>query len=108
MHTTKEKPPKFVNADSLKNWILEQKVLEIIFGENTHVEIVKRSSSVIMFLAKEGSLPNDVVELVWRCQIGKHEDMVRVVYSTIQEILPEITVHQADLFYQKIQQVPNI
>jgi hypothetical protein len=33
--------------------------------------------------------------------------MVRVVYSTIQEILPEISVQQADLFYQKIQQVPQ-
>lgn len=33
--------------------------------------------------------------------------MVRVVYSTIQEILPEINVQQADLFYQKIQQVPQ-
>jgi hypothetical protein len=88
----KEKPPKFVSAESLKQWILDQKVLDIIFGENTHVEIVKRSSSLIMFLAKEGALPNEVVDLVWRCQIGKHEDMVRVVYSTIQEILPELTV----------------
>ena len=60
-----------------------------------------------MFLAKEGALPNEVVDLVWRCQIGKHEDMVRVVYSTIQEILPEISVQQADLFFQKIMQVPQ-
>ena len=108
MHGThKEKPPKFINTESLKQWLLDQRVLEIIFGENTHVEIVKRSASVIIFLAKEGALPNEVVDLVWRCQIGKHEDMVRVVYSTIQEILPEISVQQTDLFYQKIMQVPQ-
>ncbi len=88
----KEKPPKFVSAESLKQWLLDQKVLEIIFGESTHVEIVKRSSSVIIFLAKEGALPNEVVDIVWRFQIGKHEDMVRVVHSTIQEILPEVSV----------------
>jgi hypothetical protein len=88
----KEKPPKYINSESLRDWILKQKVLEIVFGENTHVEIVKRSASVMAFLAKDHALPNEIVDLVWKCQIGKHEDMVRVVYSTIQEILPEITV----------------
>jgi ubiquitin carboxyl-terminal hydrolase 9/24 len=83
MINLKEKPPKYITAESLKDWILSQKVLEIVFGENTHVEIVKRSSCILKFLAKQGSLPPESVDLLWKCQLGKHEDMVRVVYSTI-------------------------
>ena len=98
----KEKPPKYINADSLKEWILNQKLLEIVFGENTHVEIVKRSSCILKFLAKQGSLPAESVDLLWKCQLGKHEDMVRVVYSTIQEIVPCLDVALVDLFYQRI------
>ena len=58
------------------------------------------------FLAKQGSLPAESVDLLWRCQLGKHEDMVRVVYSTIQEIVPSIEVSLVDLFYHRITQVP--
>jgi len=76
-----------------------------VFGENTHVEIVKRSGCILKFLAKQGSLPPESVDLLWKCQLGKHEDMVRVVYSTIQEIVPSVDVGIVDLFYQRITQV---
>lgn len=52
MMGVKLKPLKWLNAEHLKNWILQQNVLEVVFGENTHTEIVKRSSSILKFLAK--------------------------------------------------------
>jgi hypothetical protein len=48
----KIKPMKFLNPDLLRNWILNQKILDIVFGENTHMEIVKRTGSILKFLAK--------------------------------------------------------
>jgi hypothetical protein len=51
------RPPKWLTADTLKQWILEEKILEIVLGENTHLEIVKRSSCILKFLAKEDALP---------------------------------------------------
>lgn len=79
----KLKPPKWLTAETLKDWIVSQKVLEIVFGENTHLEIVKRSSCLLKLLASELSLPEDTVDIIWKCQLGKHEEMVRVVYSII-------------------------
>lgn len=46
------KAPKWLTPDTFKDWILSQKVLDIVFGENTHLEIVKRSSCILKFLAK--------------------------------------------------------
>lgn len=63
----KERPPKYISAESLRDWLLEQKVIEIIFGENTHTEIVKRASSILKFLANESSLPAEAIDLVWKC-----------------------------------------
>ena len=77
------KGPKFITQEIMRDWILSQKLLDIVFGENTHLEIVKRSSCVLKFLAKLGALPVESVDLLWKCQLGKHEEMVRVVYSTI-------------------------
>lgn len=48
----KIKPLKWLTSELLKEWILQNKILEIVFGENTHTEIVKRSSSILKFLAK--------------------------------------------------------
>lgn len=78
-----------------------------MFGENTHLEIVKRSSCILKFLAKQGALPEESVDLLWKCQLGKHEEMVRVVYSTIQELVSSINVRLIDSFFERISQVPS-
>jgi len=67
----------------MRDWILNEKILEIVLGENTHLEIVKRSSCILKFLAKLDSLPLESVDLIWKSQLGKHEEMVRVVYQMI-------------------------
>lgn len=77
------RPPKFISVEILKDWILSQRLLDIVFGENTHLEIVKRSGCILKFLAKQSALPAESIDLLWKCQLGKHEEMVRVVYSTI-------------------------
>jgi hypothetical protein len=51
----------------LKEWILKERILEIVLGENTHLEIVKRSGCILKFLAKEVSLPIETVDLIWKC-----------------------------------------
>lgn len=96
------RPPKFITAEILKNWILESSLLGIVFGENTHLEIVKRSGCILKFLAKQGALPEESIDLLWKCQLGKHQEMVRVVYSTIQDLVPSIDVPYVDLFYSRI------
>lgn len=101
------RPMKFITPDFLKQWLVDSNILSIVFGENTHLEIVKRSSCILKFLAKLGALPEDAVDLVWKCQLGKHQEMVRVVYSTIQDLVPSIEVRFVDMFYTRIQQVPQ-
>ena len=47
-----------------------------------------------------------MVDLVWKCQQGKHEEMVRVVYNLIQEVLPSLTLPVIDSFFEKIKAMP--
>ncbi|CDW78729.1 UNKNOWN [Stylonychia lemnae] len=99
--------PKWLTQEKMRDWLLNEKILEIVLGENTHLEIVKRSSCILKFLAKLDSLPLDSVDLIWKSQLGKHEEMVRVVYQMIQELVPFTQHKYIDMFYQKIQQVPT-
>lgn len=52
MNEMRIKPLKWLTADYLKDWILKQNLLEIVFGENTHLEIVKRAGCFLKFLAR--------------------------------------------------------
>lgn len=60
------KHPKWLTPESMRDWIINEKILEIVLGENTHLEIVKRSSCILKFLAKLDSLPMDYVDLIWK------------------------------------------
>jgi len=99
------KAPKWLTPEAMRDWILNERILHIVYGENTHLEIVKRSGCILKFLAKQGALPTEAVELIWKQQ-GKHEEMVRVIYITISELVPYLDSNFINLFFAKIQQVP--
>lgn len=71
-----------MDVATMGEWLHHNKVLENIFGEGAHVEIVKRSGSILKFVARyaRDAFTAETVELVWKCQAGKHEEMVRTVY----------------------------
>lgn len=54
----------------------------------------------------QGRFDASTVALVWKCQLGKHEEMVRTVYNLILEIMPFLSIEVIDLFYSKIEQMP--
>ncbi len=60
------KPPKWLTAEAMRDWILKEKILEVVLGENTHLEIVKRSGCILKFLAKQGALPAESIDLIWK------------------------------------------
>lgn len=51
---SKVKPSEFLNIENLRDWINENKVLEIILGGNAHIEIVKRCGPILKFMSIYG------------------------------------------------------
>lgn len=43
-----------------------------------------------------------VVDLVWSCQDGKHEEMIRTVYNLIEHVLPLLTLDTINLFFDRV------
>ena len=102
----KEKPypSDFLRLQDLQQWILDYNVLQIILGPTAHIEIIKRSGPVLKLLCRTNEMLFDesIVELVWLCQVGKREEMVRTIYNLIQEILPVLPLPMIDLFFEKV------
>ena len=82
----------FFTSDYLAQWIVQNNILGIILNENAHAELVKRTSNILIFLAKKKVITKDMIELLWKCQQDKHEDIIRVVYDTIRDIVDYISI----------------
>jgi len=97
---------EFFTGRMMCEWFVSNKVIEIIFGEGSHIEIVKRSASVLKMLARfgQGVFDQSTVDLIWRCQTGKHEEMVRTVYEVIVSILSSLSQDLIDMFFAKVKQ----
>jgi hypothetical protein len=93
-------------GDYLAKWILEQKVMEAILNENAHSELVRRSVHILIFLAKKKMLNTSMLELLWKCQHDKHEDIIRGVYDTIKELIDYLTLDDVKYIFGKVKIIP--
>ena len=49
----------------MARWILEKRIVEEIFGQNAHVELISRSFHVINFLSNHQALSAEHVDCIW-------------------------------------------
>lgn len=59
-------------GNALANWLIENRLVEYIFGPNLHVEIIKQSQVILNYLAFEGRLTNSHIEVIWSAAQLKH------------------------------------
>lgn len=65
--------------------------------------MIKRSSPIIKFLAKHDRITDEILDLIWKSQEGKHEETKRVVFETIAEIVNDIDISATKLIMRKIE-----
>ncbi len=74
------------------DWIKRNRVLQLVFNDNVHAEMIKRGTAILLFVAKyDTALGREVLDLVWNCQLNKYEDIVRAIYETIESIIDQIS-----------------
>lgn len=78
---------KWLNPEKYANWIISEGIIDFIFRENPHVELIKRSTEIMRLLALDEVLfTSELVDLMWSCCREKHEDIVRATFDLIQDL----------------------
>jgi len=52
-------------------------------------------------------MTQQIFDMIWNCQQGKHEETVRVVYALINEVVPNLPEPLLDNLFAKISSVPQ-
>ena len=97
---------RWLKPEYLINWIEEHKLVEYLLGESSHVEVIKRSSSLLIFLANNNHLTVEHLDLLWKSQEDKHEATVLGVYETINEIANYLSKEGISYLFEKINSMP--
>ena len=97
---------RYITQEKLKNWIIQQQIVEYLFGDETHVELIKRSSVILGFLCQMNGLSNEHLNLIWKSTEGKYEDYILAIYDTITELSGVMSVEALEFMFSKMVMVP--
>jgi len=92
-----------LDSDSLDQqlnlWLIENQIMEHMFGPNLHVEVIKQSNTLLTYLAIEGKISKDHIDIMWAAAQLKH--CSRSVYDVLSMLIgnlePELIIHLRDL-----------
>mmetsp|Transcript_19956 Transcript_19956/g.36937 ORF Transcript_19956/g.36937 Transcript_19956/m.36937 type:complete len:2099 (-) Transcript_19956:32-6328(-) len=79
------------NGEFLSAWLIDNRIIEAIFKESAHTELIKRSGELISFLIDHGKLSDTHLEMIWKCSIGKHKSFTSEIYKLVVELASKLT-----------------
>jgi hypothetical protein len=93
--------PFWVTKEFMCDWLEKNKILDMIFTRNLHLEVLKRSYKIMTFLALNCKISAKEVEMIWEVATGKHETIQKNIYDLLLQITrylkPEILKIMIDL-----------
>ena len=92
----------WISSDNLVSWIQENDIIDSILGANVHPELLKRTPSILKFLAQRDALTLQNLESLWNASVGQHESVIRSVYDTIVDLASCLSGPELDFIFFKI------
>lgn len=98
---------RYLDLKTFSAWIIKEKVIEFIFKENPHNELIKRSYSILYIMGQETStFPEEYLQIIWSCCSGeKHEDIVRATYELVCELAKCLAIERLQNLFEKVRAI---
>ena len=83
-----------------------RQVVELIFGEGIHDQVVRRCVEVLGFLAMRNAMDGRLLELIWRASLDKHESVRQAIYMVLVDLTAHLPFPLLEDLYDHICTVP--
>jgi len=93
-----------VSVKQVAKWLSESSVIEYIYQETKHPELISRSADLIIYLGEHGKLENKTLDMIWATCINehKHEAVTEATLNVIATIAKSLNVEMASIFIDYI------
>ena len=98
---------KHFTTESLRKYFIQANLLDIILGENFHVEVFKRSQPILKFFATSGGFTPEQLNALWKAVESKHEGYTTIIYELIVELLKSLSLESLEFLFTKIMTTPQ-
>ena len=89
----------------LAQWFKDSFILEQLYRDNLHPELVRRCVEIPIFLAQEGSLTTKDIDLIW-AGVDKHETIAISIYSSLSSLAAHLELSLVNHLFSLMQNVP--
>eukprot|EP00939_MAST-03C_sp_MAST-3C-sp1_P000808 g808.t1 len=98
------KKSKWLKCRWLAKWINANKIVPLLLSSGTHLELLKRSRRILLFLARSAMLTSEHLELlcVQTTARGTHRAHRRELYAVLEDLATELPVEQVHALYDAI------
>lgn len=103
--TESDSGSRLLPAD-VNSYLQDEGFVEILFGDNLHVQLVRRSAEILKFMNQNTPLSHAHLDMIWEASRGKHESVVNAIYAVISSLACVLTLEQATHLFSCISSVP--
>jgi hypothetical protein len=81
-------------------------VLDLLFSETSHNEIIKRSVELLKFLYKHDRFGVDYLDKIWSEFMTKHESDREVLFQLCSDLLDVLSFSDLGHIFSKLSEIP--
>ncbi|KAJ6251615.1 ubiquitin carboxyl-terminal hydrolase faf-y-related [Anaeramoeba flamelloides] len=103
------KKNKYFKIKKLIDWFEEKNIINILFGENMHLEIINRCEPILVALAKKKCITKQHLDQIWSDLKGIHHLFLTNIYSLIVKISQYLDKELLEyILIEKINKIPKL
>lgn len=106
LKTSKSPQIRTISPSTLSKWILSNRILEGIFGPQSHVQLVQRSGDILQLLLLEDALNLRYLQLIWSVSDRNDEDAKLAVYRVLSDNACFLLSTHMDYLIDRISFIP--
>lgn len=80
------------NFKNFAKKLIELKIIEILFGEKAHEELINKCQGIIFLLIDNNSFTDEHVISIWECCCGNQETVAKSALDILKLLLSELSI----------------
>ena len=80
------------NPKNLAKKLIDLKIIQILFGENTHEEIINKCQMILFLLIDNNCFTDESLKSIWECCCGNQESVAKSALEMLKILLSEFSI----------------
>lgn len=85
-------------SEELSQWVVDNNIIEIIFGPDSHVEVIKQSQYIFSFIANKITIEH--IDVIWSSAQLKHYE--RYVFEILSQLIKNLKMKPVLYLYNHL------